>query len=218
MGPEQKMKKDEISEGLAEADHAGSSEITLNNAGTCAKGDTPLTQARSTVVHGWTYFVRDGDAIKIGSSIRPQKRVEAIQTGSPRTIELLAIVPQSVADEFTTHQKFAHLRSRGEWFRAEPDLLDYIEHLIRAMASAAPVPAPVAPIRKPAAGSTTAHVIQSRLLSRRNRVGAETREGRILSNLIKQTAALQTYERPAWATHPMQTLQGMMEWQMKLLN
>jgi hypothetical protein len=164
---------------------------------------------------GFTYFIRDEDQIKIGSSMNPEQRIKSIEMQSGRSVQRLAIVAMEVCDEFQTHQKFAHLRLRGEWFRAGPDLLEYIDQ-IKATVYVAP-PAPAAPIRKQAASPNAAQVTRGRLLARRRRVGPETIEGRILSNLIKQTAALATYERPAWATHPMQTLQGMMDWQIKLL-
>lgn len=41
------MKKDEISDGLAEVGHAGSCQITQNDAGTCGESGTKLTQRRS---------------------------------------------------------------------------------------------------------------------------------------------------------------------------
>jgi hypothetical protein len=78
---------------------------------------------------GFTYFVTDGEAIKIGSSITPESRIKQLQTGTVRTIKTLAIVPMEAADEYQTHQRFAHLRQRGEWFRPEPDLLAFISSL-----------------------------------------------------------------------------------------
>ena len=37
------------------------------------------------------------------------------------------IVPFSILEEKDAHEKFADLRVRGEWFRAEPDLLEFID-------------------------------------------------------------------------------------------
>lgn len=98
-----------------------------NDSRTCEPRDTGLTQPRSPPVRGFTYFVRDGDMIKIGSSMSPKSRITSLQTASPRPLETMAIVPMDIADEFGTHRKFSHLRVRGEWFRAEPDLLRFIE-------------------------------------------------------------------------------------------
>jgi hypothetical protein len=78
---------------------------------------------------GFTYFVRDGDMIKIGSSVSPAARIKTLQCGFPRKLEVLAIVPMAVADEFQTHQRFAHLRTSGEWFRSGADLVEFIDAL-----------------------------------------------------------------------------------------
>jgi hypothetical protein len=80
---------------------------------------------------GFTYFVQDGDAIKIGSSTNPEARIKTLQTGLHRELKVLAIVPQEIAGEFETHQRFAHHRIRGEWFRAGADLLRFIRHITR---------------------------------------------------------------------------------------
>lgn len=78
---------------------------------------------------GFTYFVRDEDRIKIGFTIHPTKRMSSLQTGNYRELETLLVAPSYMAEEIETHQRFAHLRERGEWFRAEPDLLAFIEDL-----------------------------------------------------------------------------------------
>ncbi len=82
-----------------------------------------------TVPPGWTYFVRVGASIKIGSATNFKKRLDALQTAHENPIEVLAVVPASVADEFSVHQRFAALRTRGEWFRADRELLDFIENI-----------------------------------------------------------------------------------------
>jgi len=51
----------------------------------------------------------------------------------------------------------------------------------------------------------------------RNKVGAKTVKGRLLSNVAELTEALEGYERPEWATHPMQTPQGLLAWQLERL-
>lgn len=48
------------------------------------------------------------------------------------------------------------------------------------------------------------------LIAMRNRHGAETPKGHACSNAIEQLQALQTYKRPAWATHECQTLPYML--------
>ena len=51
----------------------------------------------------------------------------------------------------------------------------------------------------------------------RNRIGPETDRGRILSNLDQQSHSLTDPDPRPWATHPMQSVQGMMKWQVELL-
>lgn len=114
-----------------------------NETSTGTSIDTELTQARSpdvparkfprTIHLGWghTYFVRHGDAIKIGHSAIPKQRIRDIQTGFPVPLEILAIVPNTIISEPDAHQMFAHLRMSGEWFLAEPDLLAFIEKVKR---------------------------------------------------------------------------------------
>jgi hypothetical protein len=101
-----------------------------NDAGTCVDGGTWLTQSRSRHVHGHTYFVRKNDEIKIGFSAYPWRRLKGLKRQFPGLL-VLAVVRSEVAGEFETHQQFAHLRLTGEWFRAAPDLLAFIEKLSR---------------------------------------------------------------------------------------
>lgn len=79
-------------------------------------------------VPGYTYFVRRGDEIKIGSSGRPDQRIKQLRWYYPE-LTVLAVVSDKIADEYQTHQRFAHLRLHGEWFRPEPELLDFIAGL-----------------------------------------------------------------------------------------
>lgn len=80
----------------------------------------------------YVYFVQAATLglIKIGSAWSPMDRLYTLQTGSPDTLRLLAVIRCSGAargDEKAIHQKFAEYRSHGEWFRPAPELLAYIE-------------------------------------------------------------------------------------------
>lgn len=70
------------------------------------------------------YFVRYRDRIKIGYSIDPNDRIKAHPVD-----EILAIIPGDRKDERRYHEQFAHLRENGEWFRAEPELVEYARNL-----------------------------------------------------------------------------------------
>jgi hypothetical protein len=73
---------------------------------------------------GLVYFVRLGNRIKIGYTTNMKARMVAV----PHE-EVLGTVPGTMTDERRCHAAFAHLREHGEWFRAEPDLLKFIEDL-----------------------------------------------------------------------------------------
>lgn len=77
------------------------------------------------------YFISDGEAVKIGFSHSVMQRLKNLQTNHPRPLELLATVPGPWELERELHQKFAHLRVQGEWFRPEPDLMSFIHSLKR---------------------------------------------------------------------------------------
>lgn len=74
------------------------------------------------------YFIQQGDsgAIKIGCSKNPTQRLQGLQTGHSEALRLLTCAVGSQAQERALHDRFAHLRVSGEWFRPAEDLLAYI--------------------------------------------------------------------------------------------
>jgi hypothetical protein len=66
----------------------------------------------------WTYFIVGGQYVKIGSAIRPLKRLKELQTGCPYDLKLAAV---SDMNEYCLHEKFRRIRTRikGEWFNWE---------------------------------------------------------------------------------------------------
>lgn len=80
----------------------------------------------------WVYFVEaEGfNSIKIGWTAGPPKmRLDMLQTGCPAPLRILAAIPGTEAKEQAIHDKFAHIRQRGEWFEATTELRDYIKNL-----------------------------------------------------------------------------------------
>lgn len=77
---------------------------------------------------GSVYFIFSPklDAIKIGFSFYPDKRVRHLQTGSADRHVLLGTVRGPVSLERDLHKKFKMLRISGEWFNANKRLRDYI--------------------------------------------------------------------------------------------
>lgn len=165
---------------------------------------------------GWTYFVRVGDAIKIGSATNFKRRLHALQTAHEKPIEVLAVVPASIADEFAVHQLFAGIRTRGEWFRADEELLYFIEG-IKAEATNPPDPRPEPAIEKAPAPNlaTSASAMIPQLFKIRGAYGADTPMGHACSNLAEILPLLVDYVRPEWATHESQTLPWLLNQQLR---
>lgn len=88
--------------------------------------ETPEEPAKS-----WVYFIESKEAglIKIGRSINPDKRFNAIRTMSPDELVLLGSIPEKVMTESELHKKFSHLRKHGEWFEGDDELWSFIDGL-----------------------------------------------------------------------------------------
>lgn len=80
------------------------------------------------------YFVRVGDRIKIGTTVNLKNRLRAL-TLSEKNVA--ATQPGSRHEEADLHWRFRHLRLEGEWFRAAPELLEYIATMEQGMPAAA---------------------------------------------------------------------------------
>lgn len=83
----------------------------------------------------YVYFVsaeHEGFPIKIGISESHKTRFTALQVALPYPLKVLAILPtEDGIFERRLHRKFAHLRLNGEWFKADPELISYIDNLIK---------------------------------------------------------------------------------------
>lgn len=87
------------------------------------------------------YFIRCNAPqafIKIGIARELANRLSMLQIGCPYDIDVVATMPGNRAAEAALHERFAHLRERGEWFREAPDLLDFVATLAPAPAIASP--------------------------------------------------------------------------------
>jgi hypothetical protein len=199
----------------------------MNENRTCADSDTPLTQRRSRrvpnkklmrqlskMVEGRVYFIQGSDRIKIGFSTSPPARLSGLQTGSPDELRLLGSISGTEQDERRLQHSFRHLKIRREWFRAEPDLMAYIRSATGQPylgLEAAPEPDP------PRAVSPEAQAIISSALTHRNKVGAETVKGILLSNLAEQARWMDDPDEKPRASHETQTIGWMMRLQTDLL-
>lgn len=89
-----------------------------------------LVTYRSTPARpGFVYFIECDGFIKIGFSLWPRARLEALQPACPHPMRLVGTLRgKSSKDERRLHKRFAALRvrPRQEWFRDEPELRDFI--------------------------------------------------------------------------------------------
>jgi hypothetical protein len=84
----------------------------------------------------FVYFIlnEDSSAIKIGKAKDISKRIKSLQTSSPaklRLIKSIQVKSDKEAQELeqSLHKQFQEIRLAGEWFKAEANLLDYINQV-----------------------------------------------------------------------------------------
>lgn len=76
------------------------------------------------------YFIRSPQAIKIGISKNPARRLSVLQTSHPDRLDLVATCEGGRELERDYHLRFAaHRHGKGEWFSPHPDILAEIERL-----------------------------------------------------------------------------------------
>jgi hypothetical protein len=68
------------------------------------------------------YFVEGAGLIKIGSASQPIARFNALLTGSPVPLSLLASMPGGPGVESSLQWQFIGQQSHGEWFHRSPEL------------------------------------------------------------------------------------------------
>lgn len=86
-----------------------------------------LSRKTSNLPSGIVYFLSGGDLIKIGFTANTANvRAASVQTMSPVPLKILGTLLGDLNLERVLHAKFSHLRSHGEWFRAEQELVDFI--------------------------------------------------------------------------------------------
>lgn len=94
---------------------------------------SPCESKRSKTIYGSVVYFLQAEGIpfvKIGhSTISATRRMANLQTGCPMPLKVLADCPGDIETEQRIHHRFSHLRERGEWFRLEPELQDFIDRL-----------------------------------------------------------------------------------------
>lgn len=76
------------------------------------------------------YFIRSGYMVKIGIAEFPKERLKALSTGNGNQLELIGSCDGGRQLEKELHNRFAHLRTSGEWFNLTPEILGAIQELI----------------------------------------------------------------------------------------
>jgi len=78
--------------------------------------------------NGFAYFVEAMglNAVKIGSAVDVERRVTQLQVGCPAELRPLFWQEGGEVRELELHREFAGLHIRGDWFRKEGPLADYI--------------------------------------------------------------------------------------------
>ncbi len=79
------------------------------------------------------YFIRCPyfNAIKIGKALDPERRMRGFQIGCPAKLMLIGCAIGGKREEKQFHEMFRHLHIRGEWFKADPGMIQFIESMIR---------------------------------------------------------------------------------------
>lgn len=84
------------------------------------------------------YVIKCGEFYKIGytSGRCVEPRIKALQTASPHKLETIDAWEGGADSERRIHDRFAHLRVHGEWFRLTERELSWLEgmgHVSRAL-------------------------------------------------------------------------------------
>lgn len=71
------------------------------------------------------YIIHDkhNDLVKIGKTICPLERLRMFQTQHPWDLVIIRLMEGDKEEEKFLHQKWGHLRTKGEWFQFHPDML-----------------------------------------------------------------------------------------------
>ncbi|TPM53286.1 GIY-YIG nuclease family protein [Mesorhizobium sp. B2-2-4] len=97
--------------------------------------------------HGHIYFMKAGNAVKIGRSANLRSRFKSLQTGSAEEARIVKVLPGGKRREKEFHKRFSEYRLRGEWFDLRGALAKYLEMCIHAIELPEPDPEPEIEIR-----------------------------------------------------------------------
>lgn len=84
---------------------------------------------------GFVYFALASSRIKIGFTRNWQDRLRTMRTSCPEEMDFIAVIKGDRTREREFHERFSHLRTRGEWFEATAELLAFIAELRKSGAA-----------------------------------------------------------------------------------
>ncbi len=79
----------------------------------------------------WVYFARAGrgNRVKIGTTSSVTSRMKALSHPLVGKLRVIGVVPGGYEVEARMHQRFAEYRIKGEWFRLEDELAEFVAGL-----------------------------------------------------------------------------------------
>lgn len=83
---------------------------------------------------GHVYFIKAGGLVKIGFSSDVLNRMSNLRVGCPVDSELVAVIPGTEDTELYFHKMYKSTREKGEWFRLEGQLADFIKRMPSSVA------------------------------------------------------------------------------------
>lgn len=95
---------------------------------------TPARCTQADLANGprtFIYFLRAGEFVKIGQSVRWKVRLDQMQTGSPYTIIPLLVLINDPRLEKKLHIRFRASHFRGEWFHMSPAITAFIKENLK---------------------------------------------------------------------------------------
>ena len=92
--------------------------------------EPPRPQAAPDMLYFMTCEAPDFP-VKIGISSSVEWRLHKMQTTMPYRVVLLGTMPGDLSTEKEMHLTFRPMRLRGEWFRRDPAILDFVAHNCR---------------------------------------------------------------------------------------
>jgi hypothetical protein len=86
------------------------------------------TSSAEIQINDYVYLISAGDYLKIGktSGESPISRMNALQTANPVKLKMEAYFVGGIKEEKELHKRFKHLHARGEWFKFDMELREFV--------------------------------------------------------------------------------------------